>query len=101
MSLERKRYLISRDVVGDETCLPFVKAMQLCQQMPTRYEQGDEGELDAEAFQDGVQPDPSDGLALFDTPDAEDIPEEVDVLNLLWVAVKLIIKIKNLLMYTH
>ena len=76
MSLERKRYLISRDVVGDETCLPFVKAMQLCQQMPTRYEQGDEGELDAEAFQDGVQPDPSDGLALFDTPDAEDVPEE-------------------------
>ena len=47
------------------------RPLQLCREIPTRYERGDEGEPDSEAFQEGIQPDPSDGLDLFEVPNDE------------------------------
>jgi hypothetical protein len=82
MSLERKRYFSSRDVVGDEVSFPFKVALQISRIIPTRYEQGDEGESDGEAFQDGIQPDPGDGLELFDIPDdTESTQQHADTLS--------------------
>jgi hypothetical protein len=77
MSLERKRFFISRDVVSDETCFPFKKAMTFCKDIPTRYEQGDQGEDDATAFPFEQETQTEDSLSLYDIPSST-VPEEED-----------------------
>ena len=70
MSLERRRFFTCRDVITDEASFPFKKAFQICREIPTRYEDGDQGETVEEAFVDGVQPDPLD-YESFEVPKVE------------------------------
>ena len=69
MSLERRRFFTCRDVVTDEA-MPMKTAFKISRDIPTRYEDGDPGESDEEAFVKGVQPDPLD-YENFDVPKEE------------------------------
>ena len=69
MSLERKRYFISRDVVAEESSFPFKKAFQICAPISTQQQPVVGEELESE-FLDDVQPD---NQALFEH---YDVPEE-------------------------
>jgi hypothetical protein len=98
MSLERKRYFISRDVVTEETSFPFKKAFQICPAVSTPHNR-DETDDETEKYVPDVQPtsnvlldqydvpevpiapwvtyDPDDSAEL-DAPEAPELPADVD-----------------------